>query len=126
MNKLFSFRDIIFVTTLSLFFFAWIIAENFYKKSPPGFGIVEIKGTVSKTFSLDKNCIIKVNGPLGITEIEVLEKNIHILRSACPNHICIKAGWISKAGETLICLPNKIIVKIPLSGTDDKIDAKSY
>lgn len=126
MNKLFSFRDITFVIILSIFFSGWIAVENFYKKKSSDLCIVEVNGSVYKTLALDKNCIFKVKGHLGITEIEILEKNVHIIKSVCLNHVCIKTGWISKAGEALICLPNKVIVKIPVSESDDKIDVKSF
>ena len=30
----------------------------------------------------------------------------------CPDRLCVKSGAISKAGQMIVCLPNKIIVKI--------------
>jgi hypothetical protein len=47
--------------------------------------------------------------------------------SDCKNQVCVNTGKISKAGETIVCLPNYVIVEIVSSkegGEDDEaIDA---
>lgn len=42
-----------------------------------------------------------------------IENGVVFMKSAdCKNQICVKTGKISKSGETIICLPNKVIVEI--------------
>lgn len=42
-----------------------------------------------------------------------IENGEVFMKSAdCKNQICVKTGKISKSGETIICLPNKVIVEI--------------
>lgn len=42
-----------------------------------------------------------------------LEHNrICFLDSTCPDKICEKSGWLSKAGDLAVCLPNKTIIKL--------------
>ena len=42
-----------------------------------------------------------------------IENGRVFMKSAdCKNQICVKTGKISKSGETIICLPNKVIVEI--------------
>lgn len=43
----------------------------------------------------------------------------------CPNQICSKTGWIEKSKESIICLPNKIIITIKGS-TNEPVDIISY
>ena len=40
----------------------------------------------------------------------------------CPDKICVNHQSISKARETIVCLPNKVVVEI-IGGDSDKLDA---
>ncbi|KUO76865.1 MAG: hypothetical protein APF77_21525 [Clostridia bacterium BRH_c25] len=42
----------------------------------------------------------------GAVKMEEMEIEI------CPQKICSETGWISKPYETIVCLPNKIVVSI--------------
>ena len=35
-----------------------------------------------------------------------------MIDATCPDHICVNQKEISKTGETIVCLPNKVIVEI--------------
>ena len=54
------------------------------------------------------------------TNTLVIKKGAADMISAdCPDQICVKHTPISKAGETIICLPNKVVVTIEsLTGSD--------
>lgn len=45
-------------------------------------------------------------------EIEVKEGRIRVLKSDCPQKICVQTGWISKPSQTIICVPNKVLIEI--------------
>lgn len=53
-----------------------------------------------------------VDGDLGDVVLEVMDKKIRVKEENSPKNICSKEGFISDSSRTLICLPNKIIVKI--------------
>ena len=40
------------------------------------------------------------------------EKGICISEVTCPNHTCIKQGWVNKVGYPVTCLPNGVYVMI--------------
>lgn len=46
---------------------------------------------------------------------------IAILNGNCPDHICERTGYINRAGESIICLPNRIIVQIEGNSSVDAI-----
>ena len=56
---------------------------------------------------------LTVTGPLGETEIEVRDGRVRVVRSPGWRQLCVRRGWISRPGEALICLPNRVIVEIP-------------
>lgn len=65
---------------------------------------------------------IRVEGPLGMSEVEIREGRVHMVQSPCPDKICEKSGWIDLAGETIICVPQKIIVSIKSKKVRKDID----
>lgn len=60
-----------------------------------------------------------VNGTLGKVIIEAGEGKIRVIEENSPNHICSKQGWVSQVNDTIICLPNEVIIE--LSGKE-KLD----
>lgn len=60
--------------------------------------------------NIDKEYI--VDGELGNVVLEVKNKEIRVKEENSPKHICSREGFIGDSSRTLICLPNKIIVKI--------------
>ncbi|WP_339285138.1 NusG domain II-containing protein [Oceanobacillus sp. FSL K6-3682] len=44
--------------------------------------------------------------------IEVDNERIHIKSATCPDQICVRTGYISRPGQTIVCLPHKLVVEI--------------
>lgn len=36
----------------------------------------------------------------------------------CPDQICVRHRAVSRAGETIVCLPNRVVVEIRAGGTE--------
>lgn len=60
-----------------------------------------------------------VNDPREITlpgkyhEIILVDKGrIKFKQADCPDKICVKKGWLTKPGDTAVCLPNRAIIRI--------------
>jgi hypothetical protein len=49
----------------------------------------------------------------GMVVIEYGEQKVRVLKSSCPNKICVKQGWISAKGQSLACIPNRFLAVIP-------------
>lgn len=47
------------------------------------------------------------------TNVIVIKDGVVFIKSGdCKNQICVNTGKISKKGESIVCLPNKVIVEI--------------
>ena len=44
-----------------------------------------------------------------------------MLDASCPDQLCVKMGYISHAGQSIICLPHKLVISI--EGDDSEYDA---
>ena len=53
-----------------------------------------------------------VDGELGDVVLEVKDKQIRVKEENSPKNICSKEGFIGDSSRILVCLPNKIIIKI--------------
>ncbi|MGN0553856.1 MAG: NusG domain II-containing protein [Oscillospiraceae bacterium] len=56
----------------------------------------------------------------GVT-VEVKNRSVRILHSDCPDKVCERTGFISSSAQTVVCLPNRISVRI-IDNTDSNID----
>jgi len=55
--------------------------------------------------------------------VELENSRVCIESSDCPNQDCVHTGWISKAGQSVVCLPNRLVVELTgTSGSDSGVD----
>lgn len=50
-------------------------------------------------------------------------KGAHIIDSSCPDKLCIHQGYINKNGQTILCLPEKVLVTAVADRKDGEPDA---
>lgn len=73
------------------------------------------EGKLYKKLPLDKDSgdtSITIDNELGKNIIEINNEQVKIIDADCHDKICVKAHDISKPGESLICLPHKLVVRI--------------
>ncbi len=66
---------------------------------------------ISKSYEID----------LGTNTVLLEKDGVRMTHARCPDKLCVHQGKITKAGESIVCLPNKIMIEI--AGTNDKVDA---
>ncbi|MEG6584540.1 NusG domain II-containing protein [Dendrosporobacter sp. 1207_IL3150] len=62
-----------------------------------------------------------INGLKYYDVIEINDGRVRVREANCPDKICIHSGWISNPHQQIVCLPNKLVIKI-LSGKSLEID----
>ena len=83
-------------------------------------------GSLVGSYDLSRDRI--VTQPVAGHEIklEISGGRIRILDTDCPRQICRHAGWISRANQTIVCVPNKILIEVKGEAADAGYDAVSY
>ena len=79
---------------------------------------VSLDGVVVARYELDRLRepeTLEVEAPYPLA-VEVEPGRVRVARSACPGGDCLHTGWADRAGDRIICLPNRLI--ITLSGED--------
>lgn len=81
------------------------------------YGVVGSAGTQARIMTgarefavvpLQRNQSYRVDGYLGVSEIEVRDGRIRFLSSPCPGKQCVTSGWASRGGEFVACVPNRV------------------
>ena len=87
---------------------------------------VTVDGKVYGTYTLSKDDTIEIKNVDGdVTNTLVIKDGVADVTAAdCPDHLCVKQKAISKEGESIICLPNKVVVTVK-SDTKSDIDSIS-
>ena len=85
-----------------------------------------VKITLSKEvygyYDLNKNQTIHINKE---NTLKIEDHKIRMISATCPDHLCIKQGAINKKGQSIICLPHKLIVEV-VSGDEKQQDDQAY
>ena len=40
------------------------------------------------------------------------DRGFAVVQSTCPDQVCVKSGFISAAGQTVVCVPNQIFLRL--------------
>lgn len=76
--------------------------------------VIYVDGKQVASYPLNKDGTYVLNG--GSNTIVIKNGVVRMLEATCPDKNsgdgCVKQGKISKRGETIVCLPNKLIVEI--------------
>lgn len=84
-----------------------------------GSALVYYDGELIKTIDLSIDNKYVVNGDNGDVVIVVNGGKIKVDTENSPLHLCSKQGYISNTYESIVCLPNKIVINI----SGDELDA---
>lgn len=75
-------------------------------------------GDIRHELALDKDGLFRFDGI--DAEFEVKNGKIRLTNASCPDKICEKTGYIDSAGQSIICVPNKIAVSVV--GSSESVD----
>lgn len=62
----------------------------------------------------------RVEAPNGGYNIIAVEKGrIRVAEADCPEQVDVRQGWISAPHESIVCLPNRLVISLATSGEGD-------
>jgi hypothetical protein len=93
-----------------------------YKTGGTDVVAVQVDGEEVVRSSLTEDRRFSVDGPLGETEIEIKGKRVRVVDSPCRKKICVHTGWIDKSYQTIICVPNRVVIHLFSGSGKDKLD----
>ncbi|MFI3214801.1 MAG: NusG domain II-containing protein [Eubacteriales bacterium] len=111
---------IVMIIVLAIVIFVGMLpktySENTLEVYLDGELIHEIELSEEQTMTIDIDSVVH-------NTIEINGIHVRIIDSTCYDHVCENTGYISKAGEVIVCMPNKLMLKIVGIENDDAFDA---
>ena len=90
---------------------AAMIANKVIAKSGD-FVQITVDGKVIKEMPLSEDAAYHIEGVDGINEL-IIENGVCYMKEAdCPDKLCVKQGRINESGQSIICLPHRVVVTI--------------
>ncbi len=73
---------------------------------------LEIRGTAGmQSVDVRHDRDLEVSGPAGVTVVRIHAGQVWIARAPCRNHVCQRMGRVAGAGRSLVCVPNRVVVR---------------
>lgn len=99
-----------------------VLAVLMLTKSGGSYAVVSVDGAIVATFPLSEDTTYEIEGyDGGHNTLVIKDGKAHLEDSSCPDHLCEHMGKIDKVGQSIICLPNRVVVEIRGAG-----DAADY
>ena len=118
-NKTKKYRwDILIVAIALLLSLAILLAINLTKKEG-AVAVVEINGVVAGEYSLSRDGVYPLNG--GTNTLVIENGTARLIESNCPDHTCEKTGKVQYVGQTIVCLPNRLVIRFVGEQTIDAV-----
>ncbi len=88
-------------------------------RTPGSTAVVLINGKETARYPLDTpaEMTLQLDGDWS-NRLVIRDRRAYITAANCPDQICVKHAGISHVGETIVCLPHKLVVRIEGASQD--------
>ena len=88
--------------------------------------VVTIDGEVYGTYPLSEDRTERIELPDGSYNILIISGGYaDVTEGSCPDQICVKHNHIRYSKESIVCLPNKVVVTVE-GGEENEIDGSTF
>ena len=70
--------------------------------------------------SLSQNRTIRMETGEGYNLVEIMDGGIRVLEADCRDQLCVHQGEARDAGQTIVCLPHELVIRV--QGTAGDVD----
>jgi hypothetical protein len=107
--------DVIIVIILIIFSIlpTFLFAAGSYEGSDI-YARIYVNGDLYKEIKLGDGIeydLVITNGR-GVNEVSVSGREVYMASANCFDKYCVKQGHISEPGQTIVCLPNRVLIEI--------------
>ncbi|WP_026490633.1 NusG domain II-containing protein [Butyrivibrio sp. XPD2002] len=116
-------RSVILLIIIIIFSLALSVAINML--SPKGkIAVITVNGETVKELPLSEDAEFVATGyEGGENKVIVKDGTCYVSYADCPDKLCVKQGKIIKEGESVICLPHRVVVTIMGADKSNELDS---
>lgn len=104
-------RDLIMAAVFILIGVMLTIGMRFFMK-PGARVVVYIDGESAEAYSLKEDGVYQIQTEAGSNSFRIEHGSVWMESADCPDKLCIHMGKVGKNGETIVCLPHKLVLQI--------------
>jgi len=83
---------------------------------------VTVNGELYAEYSLSENISEDIRTGENSNFLIIKDGRAYIESASCPDGICVNHHPIFRDGESIVCLPNKVVVTVTIGDESDKVD----
>ena len=122
-KRKFSKKDCLFLLLITILSIGCIIWYRFAYSGQGSQVEISVDGKSYGIYELNVNSEIPVMADEAVSNVIAIEHGTAYMRSAnCPDQLCVHHKKIKAARETIVCLPNKVVVTIT-GGEETEFDS---
>lgn len=91
----------------------FLIGSRLAARKPAAIVIVSVDGSITHEFPLNLEESFLIYTEHGENHLVITDGAAQITEASCPDQICVRHAPIRESGQTIVCLPNKIVITIP-------------
>lgn len=123
--KIIKKTDIALIITILLFalsfdFYLHNVLSNVYSDSMDKTIVIKHEGEVIKKYPINENIEEKIVIGKNYNTIKIEDGYAKIIDADCSDKICIKHKKINETYESIVCLPNKVVVEVSSDETKEE------
>lgn len=112
-------NDWILIVAVLVVATAWLGIHFFQPTQDTGTVVVSIDGEEYGSWPLSEDCTVEIEGT---NQLLIKDGKADMIWADCPDQLCVHQKAITREGESIICLPNKVVVSIA-GGQEREVDA---
>ncbi len=114
MNKRFGRNDFVLMLTVLLVAISLFFAFKLLNNDNGNYVVITVDGNTYGSYSLEENRTVEITDKAGKTTniLKITDGKAKMIKASCPDLICVHQKEISLVNESIICLPNKVVIKI--------------
>lgn len=114
-------NDILLIIVVIFLSVCALIGYSLFYHQSGSFVQVTVDGKVYKELPLDEDNVIIIEGKGGTNKLSIHNGYADMTDADCPDKLCVKQKKIHYNGESLICLPHKVVVTV-ISDKESQLD----
>ena len=83
--------------------------------------VVSIEGEEIYRLPLSEDIRLNIGENERFNTLVISNGEAYVEDAGCPDHVCVKSGRVSFDGQTIVCLPHKLVVSV-VGGADSGLD----
>ena len=118
-------NDIVFILALVIICASVGLSFFFFRETGDSV-TVTVDGTTYGTYALSNDVTVEIKNADGVvTNILIIKDGkAHVEYASCPDGICVAHKPISREGESIVCLPNRVVITVVSSESSNEPDIK--